>query len=136
MKALQLILVLMSWMALVAPVSANGVAEESPVYTKIVEGGVYADTLEALKEIIQGRGINIAHTLPPGDMLGRTGPDFGITTPVLKDGEIVEFCSAKISHQLMLANPENVTLCPFAVAVYVVSTDPGNVRMTFRRPFS
>lgn len=125
---------LVFYLALIVPVNANGMADESPVYTHIVEDGVYADTLEAVKEIIQGRGINIAHTLPPSEMLERTGPAFGITEQVLKNGEIIEFCSAKISHKLIQANSENITLCPFTISVYVLTSDPANVRMTFRRP--
>ena len=117
-----------------AGVHANG-DNETHVYTKVVQDGVYADTLEAVKEIIQGKGINIAHTLPPSDMLERTGPAFGITDQVLKDGEIIEFCSAKISHKLIQANPENITLCPFTISVYVLNSDPKNVRMTYRKPF-
>ena len=128
-------LVLLLSLVLSAPVIANGDTIESPVYTKIVEDGEFADTLDAVKEIIKGRGINIAHTLPPSDMLERTGPAFGITDQVLKDGEIVEFCSAKISHQLIQANPENITLCPFTISVYVLNSDPANVRITYRKPF-
>ena len=130
-----LLSVMLLGMLISVPASANGEAEAAPVYTKIVEDGVFADTLEAVKEIIKGKGINIAHTLPPSDMLGRTGPAFGITEQVLKDGEIIEFCSAKISHQLIQANPENIVLCPFVISVYVLNTDPGNVRMTYRKPY-
>ena len=132
MKKIILVIVASFW---AVAVNANGVNEEVPVYTKVVEDGVFADTLEAVKEIIQGKGINIAHTLPPSDMLQRTGPAFGITDQVLKDGEIIEFCSAKISHQLIQANPENITLCPFTISVYVLNADPKNVRMTYRKPF-
>lgn len=114
---------------------SNGNSDGPPVYTKVVEDVEYADTLDALKEVIQGRGINIAHELPPSDMLERTGPAFGITEQVLKDGEIVEFCSAKISHKLIQANPENISLCPFTISIYVLNSDPGNVRMTFRKPY-
>ena len=117
------------------PAGANDEPEQSPVYTKIVEDGKYSDTLEAVKEIIKSKGINIAHTLPPSDMLGRTGPAFGITQPILQDGEIIEFCSAKVSHQLIQANPENIVLCPFVISVYVLSEDPANVRMTYRMPY-
>lgn len=119
----------------VSSAAANGDVHESPVYTKVVEGAVYTDLLEAVKEIIQGRGINIAHTLPPSDMLERTGAAFGVSNQVLKDGEIIEFCSAKISHQLIQANYENITLCPFTISVYELHSDPGNVRMTFRKPY-
>jgi len=126
---------LVALFCLASSAGANGVAQDSPVYTKVVEGAVYADMLDAVKEIIQGRGINIAHTLPPSDMLERTGPAFGVSDQVLKDGEIIEFCSAKISHQLIQANYENISLCPFTISVYELNSDPGNVRMTFRKPF-
>jgi len=129
------LMVICSMVFYISSAHANGVTEESPVYTQIVEGGDYLDILGTVKQIIQGRGISIAHTLAPAEMLNRTGPDFGITKPVLKDGEMVEFCSAKISHQLIQANPENITLCPFAISVYVLASDPGNVRLTFRQPY-
>ena len=134
-RIIQITVVFILGMLLIAPASANGIPQESPVYTHIVEDGTFADTLDAVKEIIKGRGINIAHTLPPSDMLQRTGAAFGVTEQVLKDGERIEFCSAKISHQLIQANPENITLCPFTISVYVLNSDPKNVRLTFRKPF-
>ncbi len=112
-----------------------GGEKESPVYTKIVEGAVYADILSAVKETIKGKGINIAHTLPSSGMLGSTGPAFGITEPLLKNGEMVEFCSAKISHQLIQANIQNIVICPFNIAVYELNSAPGEVYITFRKPY-
>jgi uncharacterized protein (DUF302 family) len=108
---------------------------ESAVYTKVMEDAGYEETLASVKDIIIGKGINIAHTLPASDMLGRTGPDFGINEQVLKHGEIIEFCSASISHKLIKANPENITICPFSIAVYVLNSDPDNVRLTSRLPY-
>lgn len=131
----QLLQGLVASMAFATIACANGMAKESPIYTKIVEDGVYVDTLSAVKETIQSRGINIAHTSPPKDVLERTAAAFGITEHVLKEGEIVEFCSMKISHELVKANPLNVTLCPFALTVYVLNSDPGNVRISYRKPF-
>lgn len=128
---LRALLLLVTGLFLTVPV----IQAEAPVHTTVVEDAEFEDILSAVKEIIQGKGINIAHTLPPSDMLQRTGPAFGITKQVLKNGEIIEFCSAKISHQLIQANPENITLCPFTVSVYVLESDPKNVRMTFRQPF-
>ncbi len=116
-------------------VAGSAVADDSPVYTKIIEDAVYADTLATVKDIIKGKGINIAHTLPAGDMLERTGSAYGVKEKVLNNGEIVEFCSAKISHKLIHANPENINICPFSVAVYVLSSDPKNVRLTTRLPY-
>ncbi len=112
-----------------------GGEEESPVFTKIVEDAVFEDTLDAVKETIKGKGINIAHTLPSSGMLGSTGPSFGITEPLLKNGEMVEFCSAKISHQLIQANLQNIVLCPFNIAVYELTAEPGKVYITFRKPY-
>jgi uncharacterized protein (DUF302 family) len=109
-------------------------ADDSPVYTRVVEGA-YEDVLAAVKDIIKGRGVNIAHTLPASDMLERTGPDFGHKEKVLNGGEIVEFCSASISHKLIRANPENITICPFSVAVYALASDPGKVHLTSRIPY-
>jgi len=107
---------------------------EAPVVTVKVEAS-FADILEAVNAAIGGRGLNVAHTLPASDMLGRTGPDFGITEPVFQNAEIVEFCSAKISHNLARANPENILLCPFTIAVYVLESDPEYVRLSYRVPY-
>ncbi len=107
----------------------------SPVYTKVIEGGDYEESLNTLKEVIKGKGINIAHTLPPSEMLERTGPAFGVTEKVLENGEMVEFCSAKISHKLIMANFENISLCPFSISIYVLTADPENVRLSYRKPY-
>jgi len=109
-------------------------AGDAAVYTRVIEAQ-YEDALSTVKDIIKGKGINIAHTLPAGEMLGRTGPDFGIQDQVLISGEIVEFCSASISHKLIAANPENITICPFSIAVYVLTSDPENVHLTTRIPY-
>lgn len=119
----------------VALASSNPVFAGSKfVNTTIVEGD-YEDVLSAVKEVIQGKGINIAHTLPAGGMLGRTGPAFNIKEKVYLNAETIEFCSAKISHQLAQANPENIVLCPFTISVYVLSSDPKNVRLSTTNPF-
>ena len=112
-----------------------GGEKEPPVYTKIVEDAAFEDILDAVKETITGKGINIAHTLPSSGMLGSTGPTFGITEPLLKNGEMVEFCSAKVSHQLIQANLQNIVLCPFNIAVYELNSAPGQIHITFRKPY-
>jgi len=119
----------------VLPTSTTLAGEgESPVVTVKVEAD-FADILDAVKSAIDDRGLNVAHTLPASDMLGRTGPAFGITESVFRKAEIIEFCSAKISHALAKANPENILLCPFTVAVYVLESDPGYVRLSYRVPY-
>jgi len=114
--------------------SMHAVVAESFVKTTLVEGQ-YEEVLSAVKDVIKGRGINIAHTLPAGDMLGRTGISFNIQKSIYKSAETIEFCSAKISHQLAQADPENIVLCPFTISVYVLNSDPEHVRLTTRLPF-
>ncbi len=109
-------------------------AGDGPVNT-IKVTGEFGDIRDSVKSAIEGKGINIAHTLPASDMLNRTGGDYGITENVFQQAEILEFCSARISHQLSQANPENIMLCPFAISIYVLADDPGQVYLSWRRPF-
>ena len=108
-------------------------AEESPFVVTQVEGE-YEDVLDSVKTAIKGKGINIAHTLPAAEMLNRTGKDFGVTSNVFLNAEIVEFCSASISHKLAQKNSANILLCPFSISVYVTNDDPKHVNLAYRRP--
>jgi uncharacterized protein (DUF302 family) len=123
---------LLACVALLLPLTAQ--VSELPVKTIKVEGE-FADVLDSIKGAIEGKGINIAHTLPASDMLNRTGDAFGMSENVFVNAETVEFCSARISHQLARANYENILLCPFTISVYVLSSDPQHVRLSYRRPF-
>jgi uncharacterized protein (DUF302 family) len=116
-------------------VGPGGSADEHPVKTVRVSGD-FKDIRDSVRQAIEGKGINIAHTLPAGDMLNRTGKDFGIAVNTFIQAETVEFCSARISHRLVQANPENILLCPFTISIYVLTTDPENVRLSYRRPFT
>ena len=108
-------------------------ANESPFVVTQVEGE-YEDVLDSVKTAIKGKGINIAHTLPAAEMLNRTGKDFGVTSNVYLNAEIVEFCSASISHKLAQKNSANIMLCPFSISVYVTHDDPKHVNLAYRIP--
>ena len=122
-------------LCVIALLPMTGQTNESPVKTYKVEGD-FTDVLDSVKLAIEGKGINIAHTLPASSMLNRTAETFGITENVFIQAETVEFCSARISHQLAQANHENILLCPFTISVYVLSTDPDHVYLSYRRPFT
>lgn len=124
--------ILMTWITLLLPLA--GGAGEAPVKTVRVNGD-FEDIRDSVRQAIEGKGINIAHTLPASDMLNRTGKDFGIEKNVFLQAETVEFCSARISHRLVQANPENILLCPFTISVYVLADDPDHVYLSWRRPF-
>lgn len=112
----------------------NPSAEESPVVTVQVEAS-FQDMTDAVKSSIEGKGLHIAHILHASDMLNRTGKSFGFDKALYQDAQIIEFCSARISHELSRASPENIVLCPFTIGVYVLADDPKHVRLTYRRPF-
>ena len=67
------------------------------------------------------------------DMLNRTAPDLGFSEVFVK-AESVEFCSALISHKMAQAAPQNVTICPFTIAVYVTTAEPDKVHLAYRLP--
>lgn len=125
--------ILLAFIMALQPVT--GCAGESPVKTYKVEGDFTA-VLDSVKTAIEGKGINIAHTLPASNMLNRTGEAFGITDNVFIQAETVEFCSARISHRLAQANYENILLCPFTISIYVLTRDPDHVYLSYRRPYT
>ncbi len=130
---LRQIILLLLGIALSAPLI--GSAGEAPVVTVRVSGD-FTDIRDGVKQAIEGKGINIAHTLAASDMLNRTGKDFGIDKNVFLQAETIEFCSARISHKLVQAGHENILLCPFAISIYVLSADPDHVHLSWRRPYT
>lgn len=110
----------------------SSIAEESIVTRKIE--GEFDDVSQSIRSAIAGKGINIAHVLSASEMLQRTGPDFGYDSDVYANAEIYEFCSARLSHKLARANPDNIVLCPFTISVYSLTTEPGFVRVSYRTP--
>jgi uncharacterized protein (DUF302 family) len=109
------------------------VAAEDPIVTQKVEGE-FREVTRNVRAAILGKGINIAHTLPPRRMLSRTGPAFGYEDNVYSDAETYEFCSASISHKLARKHPDNIVLCPFTISVYTLTSEPGMVRISYRIP--
>lgn len=107
-------------------------AEDTIVMTRVE--GDFVDVSANIRAAIIGKGINIANTLPASEMLHRTGPAFGYNNDVYLDAITYEFCSASISHKLARAHPDNIVLCPFTISVYVVSDEPGYVRLSYRIP--
>lgn len=99
-----------------------------------VEGN-YEDVRADLKDAIESRGMVISYISHAKAMLDRTGKDIGYKDSVYPHGsEIFLFCKADISQKLVRANPHNVVLCPYAIAVYDVKGEPGKVYLSYRVP--
>lgn len=118
---------------LLSPVA---VFSDEPLIKTVIVSGDFKEVRDVVRQAIEGRGINIAHILSASDMLNRTGEDYGIKENVFIQAETVEFCDARISHHLVQANPENILLCPFILSIYVLTTDPDHVHLSYRLPFT
>lgn len=116
----------------VASVHQSHASGDNIVTTRIE--GSFVDVSANVRAAITGKGINIANTLPASEMLHRTGPAFGYENDVYLDAITYEFCGASISHKLARTHPDNIVLCPFTISVYVVSEEPGFVRLSYRIP--
>jgi len=96
------------------------------------------DAFETVKEnletAIANQGLTVSGTLHVSEMLARTGPDLGFPKPVYSQAESLEFCSALMSHQMTQASPLNAAICPFTIALYVKTEEPGQVYVAFRKP--
>ena len=89
---------------------------------------------EALVLAIENRGLVINYTSHIADMLDRTGADLGTTRRIYERAEIIEFCSARLSRQMMEADPHNIVLCPFAISIYALPGQSGKTWIAYRLP--
>ena len=96
--------------------------------------GTFDQVLENVKWAITDRGLLVSGTLHVQDMLERTGKDLGFPDPVYLKAESVEFCSALMSQRMVAADPGNLVVCPFTVAVYVLVSEPDQVYIAYGRP--
>jgi uncharacterized protein (DUF302 family) len=122
---------LLAWMGLAF--AAEGPADAGAPMRIYSSGESYEDVVENIKMAILDRGMLVSGTLHVSDMLNRTAPDLGFSQ-VFAKAESVEFCSALISHKMAQAAPENITICPFTIAVYVKQSEPDTVYVAYRRP--
>jgi uncharacterized protein (DUF302 family) len=113
--------------------SSFDISAEDPIVTKQVEG-TFAEVSSNVRQAILGKGLKVAHVLNAADMLDRTGESFGYKDKVYREAETFEFCSAALSHKLARSNPDNIVLCPFAISVYVVDSEPEQIRISYRIP--
>lgn len=96
----------------------------------------FNDTRDNLVFAIESRGLVISYVSHASDMLERTAEAVGVTTPVYQDAEILLFCKADLSHALVAANPHNITLCPYGIAVYSLTDEPGQSFIAIQKPYS
>ena len=104
-------------------------------YMKIYEvEGSYEDVRQDLESAIAGKGIVISGVSHISDMLQRTGKDLGLGGPIFGHAEAINFCSAKISRNMMTVDPTNIVFCPYIIAIYTLPDNDNKVYLAYRRP--
>ncbi|MBT3195497.1 MAG: DUF302 domain-containing protein [Candidatus Ruthia sp.] len=108
-------------------------AQAKHVTTTIVEAE-YQDVRDDLVDAVKGKGLNIAGVFHASEMLSNTKSVFNFRKNIYKNAEIIEFCSAGISHDISRANHLNILLCPFKIAVFNLEKDPKKVYVVWAAP--
>ncbi len=78
----------------------------------------------SVESAILDNGLTIDFTSHPGDMLERTREDVGSDVVLFSDAVIFNFCSAKVSREVIEADVTNIGFCPYAIFVYSTPDNP------------
>ena len=74
--------------------------------------GSFEEVKQLLVIAIEGQGLVVDHVATVGEMLERTGQDLGATTKIYERAEVLQFCSANYSRQMMGADPAAAGVLP------------------------
>jgi uncharacterized protein (DUF302 family) len=96
--------------------------------------GEFGDVKERVLHAIENRGLVLNYTARIGAMLERTGKDTGAARRIYGDAEMLEFCSARLSRDMMEADPRNIVFCPYSIAIYTLPKEKDKVYIAYRRP--
>lgn len=106
--------------------TGQGLAQE--VITTPFDGS-FDDATFAVESAIVGQGLVIDYVSHVGDMLNRTGADVGSDKQIFAAADIFIFCSAKLSREVMEADPMNIGFCPYGI---FVAEDDNGVTVGYR----
>jgi uncharacterized protein (DUF302 family) len=122
------LLALFCCLSLIFPASADEL-----VVTRAVKGS-FDEVRDQVILAVELQGLVVDHISKVSEMLSRTGKDIGASGAIYSQGEVLEFCSAVVSRQMMQADPSLLTFCPFGIAVYSLPLQPGVTYVAYRRP--
>ncbi len=78
----------------------------------------------AVESAIIDMGLTIDFVSYTGDMLSRTMADVGSDVELYSGATLYNFCSAKVSRQVLEADPTNIAFCPYTIFVYSLPDSP------------
>lgn len=92
----------------------------------------FDDVTFGLESAIVDAGLVIDSTSHIGDMLERTKADVGSDVTLFLNAQSFSFCSAKVSREVMEADPMNIVFCPYDIFVMVRPETPDVTTIGFR----
>ncbi|MBI1217942.1 MAG: DUF302 domain-containing protein [Rhodobacteraceae bacterium] len=110
--------------ALFALLAAPALADPPTVVTIT---GTFDDATFELQNAITNAGLVIDSVSHTGDMLERTKTAVGATRTIFTHADVFSFCSAKVSREVMEADPMNVQFCPYHIFVAEQPEAPGRI---------
>jgi len=128
-------------LALFVLLTASGTAsaqrqqpEKTPVAWVYHTEGEYNNVRQDLVDAIESYGMVVSYTAHAASMFERTAKAVGAIKKVYDFADILLFCKANTGYELTLANPHNLVLCPYAIAVYSLRDDKNAIYVSFRKP--
>ena len=119
--------------AAVVIVAEPGFAQTEAVM-EVTARGSFDDVKQQLVLAIENRGLIVNHESKVGEMLERTGKDLGVANQIYLRAEVLEFCSATLSRQVMEADARLLALCPYGIGIYSLPGETDTVHLVYRRP--
>lgn len=107
--------------------AAGMASAEEPVIVHSYDGS-HADALFSLENAIINQGLVVDYHSKVGEMLARTREDVG-GAQIFEAADVLLFCSARVSRQVMEADPRNVAYCPYGI---FVTERAGQVEIGYR----
>lgn len=92
----------------------------------------FDDVVFGLENAILDEGLVIDSVSHTGEMLERTKGDVGSDVTIFTKADVYSFCSAKLSREVMEADPMNLIFCPYDIFVAVSPDKPGETMIGFR----
>lgn len=120
------VLILIGWLCLAPWGRAQSVIE-------VQAQGSFDEIKQLLIVAIENQGLVVDHLSKVGDMLERTGRDLGATRVLYRQAEVLQFCSANYSRQMMQADLRLLAYCPFGIGIYTLPGETDRVHLVYRR---
>lgn len=121
--------------------AGTATADSAAGYKSYIRAGQFEDVLFDLNNAIVDRGLVVDYMGHLHKMLERTSEAVGSVTPggsktPYIEAKYLQFCSARLTHEVVSANPLNIAICPYVVFIFELKSDPGKIHVGYRRPIA